>query len=95
MRDVISVLKSRGSKLNLSENYKDTGTGYNIDTWCSSCSNSGNNLVASGGILPGDHVATPYGNGTVSNIFGPSELDPGEPPKHTYLKSQQSTYVKG
>jgi len=100
MRDVISVLKSRGSKLNLSEDYKDAGNGYNIDTWCSpgiggiSCIKSGNNSVASGWILPGDHVATPYGHGTVSDIFGPSELDPDEPPKQTYLKSQQSTYVK-
>jgi len=89
MRDVISVLKSRGAKSDLG---KDTAVPMAVDEdYCadaSSCYASGvggicadpsNTSLARGWLLPGDAVTSPYGCGSVVSVFGPTQLDVGAP----------------
>jgi len=89
MRDVISVLKSRGAKSDLS---KDTAVPMAVDeddcadaSACYApgvggiCADPSNPSLARGWLLPGDAVTSPYGCGSVVSVFGPTQLDVGAP----------------
>lgn len=91
MRDVISVLKARGGEVaekglsaSTAEELKSSVPGlggitpFGFMEW--------NNRtaiplqgVAIGWTLPGERVKTPYGDGVVLHVFGPSALNVGEP----------------
>ena len=77
MKDVISVLKSRGEKLNF-----DTENGLRGEdsAWCVSgvggvCSDEDTTEIGCGWLLPGDKVSTPCGVGFVQQIYEPTTLD--------------------
>jgi len=75
MKDVISVLKSRGEKIDIDANETK------FEPWCTSgiggisFKNETSTTVGSGWILPGDKVSSPYGIGTVKHVCGPSEFN--------------------
>lgn len=85
MKDVLSVLKTRGDGTNIELS----------DTPPPSCPvgvggvGHGSSL-GSGWLLPGEKVSTPYGNGTVLNAFGPAPLDPTKAPSNEDEKKSQS-----
>lgn len=77
MKDVLSVLKSRGD----SNHTEDAGTikVANVDSSFLSgiggISEDGATTVASGWLLSGDEVSTPYGKGVVEELFGTSIMN--------------------
>jgi hypothetical protein len=77
MKDVISVLKTRGEKLDLNTT---EGAGKNGESWCvpgvgGVCAHKTNAKLGCGWLLPGDKVSSPYGVGVVEKVYGPSKLD--------------------
>jgi len=84
MRDVISVMKTLGTKLSkVSNQNKDTvETSSHSGKWCTSgvggasISYAINPHLGNGWILPGDKVKTPYGSGFVVRPIGSSLLNP-------------------
>jgi len=90
MRDVISVLKSRGAKL---DSGKDIAVPMELDgddcagsikPWYGPgvggiCTEPSNASFARGWLLPGDAVDSPYGCGSVISVSGPTQLDVGAP----------------
>ncbi len=80
MKDVISVLKSRGEKLNI-DSLKKGAIDSKSEPWCvagvggvsynETCAKLG-----SGWFVPGDKVSSPCGIGVVEHVYGPSALDP-------------------
>lgn len=91
MRDVISVLKTRGASLNDKRplgSKAETGkslpgiggvSAVSFVDWDDSANIVANSL-AEAWILPGDKVETPYGEGVALHVFGPANLDVNEPP---------------
>ena len=80
MKDVLSVLKSRGESYNTdSGSAKSTSTKSSCSLGVGGISENAAPLLASGWILPGDKVSTAYGEGVVANVFGPCILDASLP----------------
>jgi len=79
MKDVLSDLKARGEKSTFDG--QNTGIPSNGE-WCASgvggISMSEAPRLASGWLLPGEKVSSPYGVGTVAHSFGPRILDATE-----------------
>lgn len=77
MKDVISVLKSRGQKLNFSVT---EGAHFNNKPWCTAgfggiTYQDGATKLGCGWLLPGDKVSSPSGIGVVDKVYGPSIFD--------------------
>lgn len=77
MKDVISVLRSRGEKLNLN---CENGLSGEESAWCvpgigGVCTDEDTTQVGCGWLLPGDKVSTPCGVGFVQQIYEPTTLD--------------------
>ena len=77
MKDIISVMKSRGEKLSV--NSKDWSN-INTEPWCVSgmggvAYEDATSMLGSGWLLPGDKVSSPYGVGIVDKVFGQSLQD--------------------
>ena len=81
MKDVLSVLKSRGEGASLDI---PRGQSSALKSVCSvgvgGVSDDATSGLASGWLVPGDQVSTAYGEGTVSHAFGPTPLDATQPP---------------
>jgi hypothetical protein len=76
MKDILSVLKSRGEKLNLNSS---DNVQLKKDTWCvpgigGVSHDSTSTMLGSGWVLPGDKVSTPYGSGVVEKINAGSDV---------------------
>ncbi len=70
MKDVLSVLKSRGES-----NISDSAAKSSCYLGVGGISEGAAPLLANGWVLPGDKVSTAYGEGVVTEVFGPSILD--------------------
>ena len=88
MRDILSVLKQRQPS-------------FNIGSWCNSgiggvtLGSQANKLeIASGWLLPMDKVRTPYGDGIIHEVFGPSILNVNHSSNLSAFNSSQSLKCK-
>jgi hypothetical protein len=104
MKDVISVLKSRGTELSekgiLAAEPKEptngvTGFGgvasFGFADW-DKASKVPIQKIASAWTLPDDKVTTPYGDGVVLHVYGPSVLNVNEtPPDDVHTKPPPTT----
>jgi hypothetical protein len=103
MRDVISVLKSRGAELAEQgipatapkATNRDTGfggvTSFGFADW-DKTSEVPVRKIASAWTLPGDKATTPYGDGVVLHVYGPSVLNAKEtPPDDVHTKPPPTT----
>lgn len=81
MKDVLSVLKSRGEGASLDI---PRGQSSALKSVCSlgvgGVGDDATSGLASGWLIPGDRVSTAYGEGTVAHAFGPTPLDTTQPP---------------
>jgi hypothetical protein len=98
MRDVLTVLKSRGAEMKekgiepelalLSEEGKPAGlgglSGAAFADW-SQLTHFSCKKLANAWVLPGDKVQTPYGNGTVTDVFSLSILSESTEPFETTI----------
>lgn len=81
MKDVLSVLKSRGDAKSAEVCFaKKTDTKPICSLGVGGISDGSKPLLASGWILPGDRVSTDFGEGTVFSSHGPSVLDQQKSP---------------
>ncbi len=86
MKDVLSVLKSRGTDNSSSIN----GDGKaSCSLGIGGISETPDSKLASGWILPGDKVLTPYGKGIVADAYGPCILDTSVSSKKSLKTDEQ------
>lgn len=88
MRDIMSVLKQRQPS-------------FTMESWCNSGiggvtlgSQASKLDVASGWLLPMDKVRTPYGDGVIHEVFGPSILNVNQSSSLSAQNSSQSSTFK-
>jgi len=90
IKDVFSVMKSRGEGASLDFVHGQSSV---VKSACSlgvgGISEDSTSGLASGWLLPGDKVATAYGDGSVAHAFGPTALDATLPPQ-LYTKNYSS-----
>ena len=106
MRDVLAVLKTRGTELsekgislrpdlatstNVQKNHPGIG-GVGASSFSDWTQNSviPSHAIASAWVLPGDKVDTPYGEGTVVKVFDTAALDVEQPPLEEALPKPSS-----
>ncbi len=77
MKDVISVLKSRGEKLNLNTvgNLKAKARPWCVPGIGGVCTDENTTEIGCGWLLPGDKVSSPCGTGIVEEAYAPMTLD--------------------
>ena len=80
MKDVLSVLKSRGDAIITESDESKSASGSSCSLGVGGISNDRNPLLANGWLLPGDKVSSAYGEGVVAHTFGPTVLDVSAPP---------------
>mmetsp|Transcript_27914 Transcript_27914/g.41162 ORF Transcript_27914/g.41162 Transcript_27914/m.41162 type:complete len:1196 (+) Transcript_27914:66-3653(+) len=84
MRDVLSVLKTRGTKL-----APQPGTGTFPTIGAGRLLKNGRKIQGHSWTLPGDKVSTPLGDAVVLHVFGPSVVDVNAPnPEGISFKSK-------